>query len=289
LNQWCFFWSTTLLIESKITEYTVLKGPYTAIVISVLLHLLVLFSLSYSAVKQPRIIKQNKAKVISIKSFLYSVPKKEPIKKIVKIADIDEKNPIKKVVPKQNIPKETVNPEPSKVATPKKPTQQSPKNLSNKTVTKALPTQVTNAVKSETVTTKNKVAGASRGSFSSYDRLSRLRDKLNNQQSEQAFAELTQKRSASIMDAEPFPVPKTLVPLTVDQQHTLNTSTSHVGSITKNDNGTCTIHRAQMLGSPVESSTASFACGESKFDKSFREHMKEVQAKFKTTDQSNSR
>ena len=132
------------------------------------------------------------------------------------------------------------------------------------------------------MTTKNKVAGASRGSFSSYDRLSRLRQKLDKQQSEQAFAELTQKRSTSIMDGEPFPVPKTIVPLTVEQQHKLTTSTSHVGSITKNDDGTCTIYREQMLGSPVQATTSSFACGESTFDKSFREHMKKVQAKFNT-------
>ena len=81
------------------------------------------------------------------------------------------------------------------------------------------------------------------------------------------------------MDGEPFPVPKTLVPLTADQQHKLNTSTSHVGSITKNDNGTCTIQREQILGSPVAATTSYFSCGESKFDKSFREHMQKVQAK----------
>jgi len=154
----------------------------------------------------------------------------------------------------------------------------------NKTVTKTLPTQVTNTVKSETVTTKNKVLGASRSSVSSYDRLSRLRQKLDNQQREQAFTELTQQRSASVMDGEPFPVPKTIVPLTVEQRQKLNTSSSHVGSITKNDNGTCTIYREQVLGSPVHATTASFACGESKFDKSFREHMEKVQAKLKVPD-----
>jgi hypothetical protein len=50
-------------------------------------------------------------------------------------------------------------------------------------------------------------------------------------------------------------------------------------SITKHDNGTCIIEREQFLGSPVEGSTSAFACGESKFDKSFREHMRKVQNK----------
>jgi hypothetical protein len=265
----------------------VLKGRYTAIVISVLLHLLVLFALTYSAIKQPKIIKLDKAKISPIKSFLYSVPKKTPNKKIVNKPNIarksiDEKKSLRKIEPKKDAPKKSAPTEPLKVAITM-PVTNSAKSAPNKTpnqvVTKALPTQVTNAVKSETVTTKNKVVGASRSSFSSYDRLSSLRKKLDNQQREQAFSELTQNRSASMMDAEPFPVPKTIVPLTVEQQKKLTTSTSHVGSITKNDDGTCTIYRAQMLGSPVQATTASFACGESQFDKSFRLHMKKVQVK----------
>ncbi|PKI16394.1 hypothetical protein [Colwellia sp. 12G3] len=263
-----------------------LKGPYTAIVISVLLHLLVLFALTYSAIKPPKIIKQDKAKNTSIKSFLYSAPKKVVNKKSIAKKSTEENPPLQKIEPKQTAPQKLVNTAPSKVTTAI-PKNKPPNTLPSKTVTKTLSTQVTNAVKSNTVTTKNKVAGASRGSFSSYDRLSRLRQKLGNQQREQAFSELTQKRSASVMDGDPFPVPKAIVPLTVEQQKKLNTSTSHVGSITKNDNGTCTIHREQMLGSPVPATTASFACGESKFDKSFREHMQKVQAKFSTKGQRN--
>lgn len=257
-----------------------LKGPYTAIVISVILHLLVLFALIYSATEQPKIIKRVKPKSTSIKSFLYSAPKKIKNKNNLPTKNTEAKEPLQKVEQKQAAPKKTVHNERSNVAATilviKRP---------NKTVTKTLPTQVTNTVKSETVTTKNKVLGASRSSVSSYDRLSRLRQKLDNQQREQAFTELTQQRSASVMDGEPFPVPKTIVPLTVEQRQKLNTSSSHVGSITKNDNGTCTIYREQVLGSPVHATTASFACGESKFDKSFREHMEKVQAKLKVPDQ----
>ncbi len=257
-----------------------LKGPYTAIVISVILHLLVLIALTYSAIKKPKIIKEDKPKVTSIKSFLYSAPKKTANKKSIIKEIIAKESPFEKqsppkLEPTQATPRKPVHSEPSSAA----PTINSPKKVSKKPITKTLPTQVTNAVKSETVTTKNKVAGAKPGIFSSYDRLSRLRQKLENQQREQAFTELTQKRSASMMDAEPFPVPKTIVPLTVEQKYKLNTSTSHTGSITKNDNGTCTLQRAQIYGSPVEATTASFACGESKFDKSFREHMQKVQAK----------
>lgn len=249
-----------------------LKGPYTAIVISVLLHSLLLLALIYSATKQPKVIKLDKPKSTPIKSFLYSAPKKIEVKQSTVIKSTNEKKPTQKIEQKQAAPKKTVQTERSKTEA-KKPV--------TKPVTKTLSTQVTNAVKSETVTTKNKVSGTSGASFSSYDRLSRLRQKLDNQQREQAFSELTQPRSTSEMDGEPFPVPKTIVPLTVEQRQKLNTSSSHVGSITKNDNGTCTIYREQVLGSPVHATTASFACGESKFDKSFREHMEKVQAKFK--------
>lgn len=253
-----------------------LKGPYTAIVISVLLHLLLLLALIYGATQQPNIIKQDKPKITAIKSFLYSASKKIVIEATPPSKSTDEREVQKKIQQKQSNPSKTVNtefPKPAIKVPPAKPVIERPSKPGS--------TQLTNAVKSETVTTKNKVLGTSRGNFSSYDRLSRLRKKLGNQQRDQAFAELTQPRSNSVMDGEPFPVPKTIVPLTVDQQKKLNTSSSHVGSITKNDNGTCTIYREQMLGSPVHATTAHFACGESKFDKSFREHMKKVQAKFK--------
>jgi hypothetical protein len=253
-----------------------LKGPYTAIVISVLLHLLLLLALIYGATQQPKIIKQDKPKRTAIKSFLYSAPKKIVIEPPSLSKSTDERKAPQKAQQKQSFPSETVNTEVPKLAIkvpPAKPVIASPSKLGS--------TQVTNAVKSETVTTENKVLGTSRDDFSSYDRLSRLREKLGNQQRDQAFAELTQPRSNSVMDGDPFPVPKTIVPLTVDQQKKLNTSSSHVGSITKNDNGTCTIYREQMLGSPVHATTAHFACGESKFDKNFREHMEKVQAKFK--------
>lgn len=259
MNQWCFFWSITLHFESKRNDYSVLKGSYTAIFVSVIVHVLLLLALIFVAEKTPKTIKQDKPKATVIKSFLYSAPKKIAAKKV-----IAKKVTIDKVV---SDTKPAKNPAPQISKLPHKPS------------TKETPTQVTNAVKSDFNTTTNKVPGTSKGSFSSYDRLSRLRNKLDKQQREQAFADLTQQRSASIMDGEQFPVPETIVPLTREQKYIQNTSKSHVGSITKNDNGTCTIQREQILGSPVEATTSTFGCGESKFDKSFREHMQKVQAK----------
>jgi hypothetical protein len=251
----------------------VLKGSYTAIFASVVVHVLILIALILGADKTPKAIKSDQPKVTLIKSFLYSAPKKTAQKK-----PVPNKNVAKVAASKPEHAKK-----PSKdlapLVTAKELSNKEPSKLPNKPPTEKKSAQVTNAVKSDTETTKNKVPGTNRGHFSSYDRLSRLREKLANQQREQAFTDLTQKRSASVMDGEQFPVPKTLVPLTREQKYKQNTSSSHVGSITKNDNGTCTIHREQILGSPVEATTSYFACGESKFDKSFREHMQKVQAK----------
>ena len=70
---------------------------------------------------------------------------------------------------------------------------------------------------------------------------------------------------------------KKLTPEQVREKNTTKVSSDI--SIIKNDNGTCIIEREQFLGSPVEGSTSVFSCGESKFDRDFREHMKKIQDK----------
>ncbi|GAW94991.1 MULTISPECIES: hypothetical protein [Colwellia] len=256
-----------------------LKGSYTAIFISVLLHLLLLIALINSSINRPKVIKKKPPKVTIIKSFLYSAPKKVVSKKVSPQEIITQKTTAEKIIAEIAAPQQTEN---QKIALG----QTVAKILANKAVTtpviavaKAPPRQVSNTVKSTTVTTENKVLAVSQGSFSSFERLSRLRQKVAEQQRQQAFTELTQKRSASIMHGEPFPVPHTVVPLTRDQKHKLNTSVSNNTRITKNDNGSCTMVTEQMYGSPIEATRTSFACGESKFDKGFREHMQKVQAK----------
>lgn len=260
-----------------------LKGSYTAIFVSVIVHALLLLALIFGAKKTAKTIKVNKPEATLIKSFLYSAPKKIAADKVIAETEPPTKPTENKIAPtkvaaKQSNAKDPSNSSHSTGVAKELPTNRSSR-LPNKPSSKLESTQVTNAVKSHFNTTKNKVAGASSGTFSSYERLSRLRKKLSNQQRDEAFADLTQQRSISVMDGEPFPVPKAIVPLTREQKYKQNTSESHVGSITKNDNGTCTIYREQILGSPVLATTSSFACGESKFDKSFREHMQKVQTK----------
>ena len=248
-----------------------------------IVHLLLLLVLIFASKKVSKVIKQDKPKTNVIKSFLYAPPPKSIPKKVITDKVVAEIKPTEKSITQEKPPKKVsskqgLTSKKSNIVLPKETTK-SMNTLPKKSVSEVSEIQVTNAVKSDSITTKNKENGASKGNFSSYDRLSKLREKLANQQREQAFSDLTQQRTVSAMDGEQLPVPKSITPLTREEKYQQNTQKSHVGTITKNDNGTCTIYRAQILGSPVEATTSSFACGESKFDKSFREHMQKVQAK----------
>jgi len=117
-------------------------------------------------------------------------------------------------------------------------------------------------------------------SFSAYKQLDNLRSSINKKIMEKEIAQSQRFRSASVMHGEQIPVPHSNVQLSPEQEREKKiTRMSNDISITKYDNGLCTIEREQFLGSPVPASSSAFACGESKFDKSFREHMKKVRDK----------
>ena len=67
-----------------------------------------------------------------------------------------------------------------------------------------------------------------------------------------------------------------------EKQRKANTQDMGAGiAITKGDNGICSIQQdMRAYGLTEGSSRQFFACGESKHDKSFRQHMKKVKAKF---------
>ncbi len=251
-----------------------LKGPNTAITLSIMLHLVLLAALVYSSTHNTNRIKQAKQKVTTIKSFLYKKPKKNIMNPLPRL-----NKPAHKAVTADSANRNASSAL-TESKTPANDVQKATGKLAIKAISKTVQTQ---PIKLPATTLKPIV----KSGFSSYDRLTRLRNKVQKQQREQAFSEAIQQRSVSIMDAKPLPIPHTIVPLTREQQYQKNTSTSHVSSITKHDNGACTIHREQILGSPVEATTSSFACGESKFDRHFREHMQKVKNTLKTPSTNN--
>ena len=220
-----------------------LRKHYFAIAVSIVVHLLLVLLLFFIAAKPQ--IKEIKTSKQAIDSYLY----KMPIKRIVK--------PIARQAP----PKKA---EQREVIEQKKPAPD---------VTSIAPL----AVKANTETKTKKVVQTT---FSAYQQLDNLRRTINEKMMADELSELQQFRSLSLMHSQQESIPHSVIPLTPEQEREIKTTRmSDDISITKHDNGICTIERKQMLGSPIEGSSSAFACGESKFDKSFREHIKKVQEK----------
>ena len=121
----------------------------------------------------------------------------------------------------------------------------------------------------------------SKKTFSAHKQLSKLRSQLNQQIMTQEYSAQSETRSHSAMHLAPKPVPHSVPILSQEQKDKANTTSySSDTNITKYENGTCMVEQdLSSVGIAGVKSQQYFACGESKFDKSFREHMKKVQAK----------
>ncbi len=259
-----------------------LNGRYTIFFISALFHALLVVILFVMPVNQIK--ELEKTPVKAIKSYLYKKPL--PLKKAQKILPpieiIQKEADAQKAVPSKALPRKT------EISNQKK-SQDKNKNKEKKTTKneeKPLATLKPTAVKKPSVakTVKDKKSPVINATFSAHSQLNKLQATIQKQMIEQDFQQRQQHQSASIMHAQQAPVNHSVTHLTLEQEKEKNTKRmSDNISITKNDNGTCTINREQFLGSPVPGSSSSFFCGESKFDKSFREHMKKVQDKLRPT------
>ena len=234
-----------------------LKKHYVAFIISVLIHVFLFITLFLIAEKHPP--KQVEITPKAIKSYLYKLPPKkieikaEVEKQMIEDVVVEEAIAVKensiidKIIDKQSS-REAVNPKPTK-----------------------------EPIQTEQSTSVQKPMNAK---FSAFKQLNNLRNSINEKMMARDLADLQQVRSPSIMHGKQTPVPHSTVQLTPEQEREKRiTKMSDDISITKYDNGVCTIERKQFLGSPVEGSVSAFACGESKFDKSFRDHMKRVRDK----------
>ena len=234
---------------------------YTSIAISVFVHLLLACLLVFIAENEQ--VKPEKNVKKAIKTYLYYIPtKKMPTKKVELKPVIQElKIEENKEMPKQN-----------------PPTEVEIKKEENKSIVK--PKETNTSITQVEPNLKPKAQKPTQASFSSYKQLKNLRSVINDKAMAKELAELQQFRSPSAMHGAQTAVPHSFAKLTPEQErHKSTIKMSNDISITKNEDGSCTIDREQFLGSPVEGSSSSFACGESKFDKSFREHMKKVQEK----------
>jgi len=225
-------------IRSANVKINPLKKNYPAILVSVLVHLVLVSLLFFFAEKQH--LKLIEITPKAIKSYLYKMPIK---KVVVKQEELKSENKAKSAIEKT----------------------QKLKKIEQKTVSSTQPLS-TNI--------EDKIQKTVKATFSPYKQFDNLRQSINEKMMAQEVSARQQFRSPSVMHGKQIPVPRSYKILSPEQEREQKTTLmSNDISITKYDNGICTIEREQFLGSPVEGSSSAFACGESKFDKSFREHM----------------
>jgi len=271
--------------KGSVTE-PLFKKYFLTIFVSILVHLILALLLFFATETHPP--KKVNITKKAIKSYLYKMPAKaKVIQPVVAKAEVIQNSKPEKV----KVAKATIKPvskaknkavtkaitktvaKPVKNNNGSPNTQKSPVNQTApivKSVVKPIASSKTTLIKKESV----------KKSYSSYQQLKNLRNSLNKKMRNDSFSDLQQLRSPSVMTGNQIPVPHSNQQLTQEEKRKKSTNRmSNDISITKNDNGTCIIERDQFLGSPIEGSVSAFACGESKFDKSFREHMKKVQDK----------
>ncbi|WP_143764333.1 hypothetical protein [Cognaticolwellia mytili] len=223
--------------------------------------------------------KEDKKKV-AIKSFLYRTPKVEkpiekiseeqPIKDDVKPKESEQKN---QEVPKDKLPKEikSVN-----VIAKPAPTLKNENSLSKKLEPSLLPAPV-----EQSTPQPQQPPQSPRKKLDSFTQLQRLRSKLNQSARTPTDNPYQRYKSPSVFNSNPKAVPHS-VPLK-DEEKEREKSTKNMGggiAITKGENGSCEIKQdMSVYGLNEGSSIQKFSCGETKFDKSFREHMKKVKTK----------
>jgi hypothetical protein len=113
--------------------------------------------------------------------------------------------------------------------------------------------------------------------YKSMQSLSLLKDRINKEIIDQEMYNSSKPNTGSVMFGKPNYVPHSFVE---DSEKKLIDSTeTQVGngfSVTKNDNGTCTLTEDLSVIGLQGKTTSSFGCGLSKEEKNFKNHMKKV-------------
>ena len=242
--------------------YIVRKVTYSAIICSLAIHSLIFIVIILTQVTSKKIVKPSTKKV-PIKSFIYYRPKP---KKVITVEKVLAPESTKKELKQAKLtPEKTVE----KPAT--KPIERNAKNLDK------LPSTPANIAPTKPIPTPK----PDNEKLDSFTQLQRLRSKLNQSASKLSDNPYQSYRTPSTFNRGAKPVPHS-VPVK-DEDKAREKSTQKMGAgiaITKGDNGACSVTQdMHTYGLNEGSSTQFFSCGESKLDKSFREHMKKVKTK----------
>ena len=252
------------------------KGIYTAVLFSFVIHGLILALIILTQATKPKTVQPN-TKNIAIESYIYYAPKiaKAPKNQSDEkaIADTVKNNeqeksttPVTKTI-KHNPQLEHVS-----LATP-------PLDTSSTEVTATLPAKPpqVDVTKVPSLPTPK----PTHQKLDSFTQLQRLRSKLNTAATIGTDNPYQKYQPPSVFNKTVKSVPHS-VPLK-DEEKEREKRTKNMGSgtaINKGEDGNCSITQdLSVYGLSEGSSKQYFSCGESKFDKSFRVHMKKVKAK----------
>ncbi|GLX77761.1 hypothetical protein tinsulaeT_11010 [Thalassotalea insulae] len=234
-----------------------LKGRFSAISFALIIHAAIIFLVSYNLV----IPTQKKITPKAINSFLYIPPKPAPPSDPLAddIVEQQQQKKSQKIIDsdKQQTSKEA----------PEAPAEQTEKS----TITQAPATK-------KQPETPPRTASKKALKFSAIQQLEHLRQQLDQKTIEQQSFEYSQKKSASIMNGQPEPIRHSTTQLSKEEKNEQATyQMSSDLKIIKGNDGTCFIKKdLSTVGIEGVTSVESFSCGQSKFDKSFKAHMKKV-------------
>jgi len=115
----------------------------------------------------------------------------------------------------------------------------------------------------------------------SFTQLQKLRSTLNKNSLQNTDNPYQSYQPPSVFNTNSTSVPHSIPIKDEEKEREKNTKNMGAGiAITKGDDGRCSVTQdLSAYGLSEGSSTQFFSCGESKFDKSFREHMKKVNSK----------
>ncbi|WP_157673814.1 hypothetical protein [Cognaticolwellia beringensis] len=251
------------------------KGTYSAILFSLIIHGIILFLMLMAQANKPKIVKST-TKIIPIKSFIYYPPN---------VAKTDTSSANKKLLEKEP-PIEATSNEQTELNS--KPTQ---KNLTPEITKNALDdSPLTGLAVIEAIElpeTNNKTTepkplpNPTNRKLDSFTQLQKLRSTLNKNSVQNTDNPYQSYQPPSVFNTNSTSVPHSFPMKDVEKEREKNTKNMGSGiAITKGDDGRCSVTQdLSVYGLSEGSSTQFFSCGESKFDKSFREHMRKVKSK----------
>ena len=237
------------------------QGRITAVLFSILIHGLLIYLIANTVNTTP---KKPLTKPKALQSFLYKKPKVEKIE----VPSIQETLEANEAEPPATQPiEEVTNPEQKTAETQTKPE------------TKAIPqVDPPDAMRPPPSLADKKILTSKGIGEKALRQLSQLKTRIDDDIAETETFEQFRRRSPSVLDGEPYPVPHSVKALSAIEEKEKNTTRySDDLSIIKGDDGNCTIEQdLSNVGIEGVKAISGFRCGESKFDASFRDHMKKV-------------